>query len=89
MKGILIHPFIRHDEIFYNFISTENEKKKKKKKKIYNKITSPSSLKNVKSLSGEINVSVSNEKEIYFQNIKNKADFNITILNKITKSYKA
>ena len=89
MKGILIHPLIRHDEIFYNFISTENESDFEKKKKIYNKITSPSSLKNVKSLSGEINVSVSNEKEIYFQNIKNNADFNINTLQKITKGYKA
>ena len=89
MKGILIHPLIRHDEIFYNFISTENESDFEKKKKIYNKTTSPSSLKNVKSLSGEINVSVSNEKEIYFQNIKNNADFNINTLQKITKGYKA
>ena len=89
MKGILIHPLIKHDEIFYNFISTENESDFEKKKKIYNKITSPSSLKNVKSLSGEINVSVSNEKEIYFQNIKNNADFNINTLQKITKGYKA
>ena len=80
---------MRHDEIFYNFISTENESDFEKKKKIYNKITSPSSLKNVKSLSGEINVSVSNEKEIYFQNIKNNADFNINTLQKITKGYKA
>ena len=89
MKGILIHPLIRNDEIFYNFISTESEAEFEKKKKIYNKIQSPSSLINVKSLSGEINVSVSNEKEIYFQNIKNNADFNINTLQKITKGYKA
>ena len=89
MKGILIHPLIRNDEIFYNFISTESEAEFEKKKKIYNKIQSPGSLINVKSLSGEINVSVSNEKEIYFQNIKNNADFNINTLQKITKGYKA
>ena len=89
MKGILSHPLIRNDEIFYNFISTESEAEFEKKKKIYNKIQSPGSLINVKSLSGEINVSVSNEKEIYFQNIKNNADFNINTLQKITKGYKA
>ena len=89
MKGILIHPLIRNDEIFYNFISTESEAEFEKKKKIYNKIQSPGSLINVKSLSGEINVSVSNEKEIYFQNIKNNSDFNINTLQKITKGYKA
>ena len=89
MKGILIHPLMRNDEIFYNFISIENEAIFDKKKKIYNKITSPTSLKNVKSLSGEINVNVSNDKEIYFQNIKNNADLYINNLQKITKGYKS
>ena len=89
MKGILIHPLIRHDEIFYNFISTENESEFEKKKKIYNKITSPSSLKHIKSLTGEINVGINKDKEIYFQNIKNNVDFNINTLQKITKGYKA
>ena len=89
MKGILIHPLMRHDEIFYNFISTENESEFEKKKKIYNKITSPSSLKHVKSLTGELNVSINKEKETYFQNIKNNVDFNINTLQKITKGYKA
>lgn len=89
MKGILIHPLMRHDEIFYNFISTENESDFEKKKKIYNKITSPSSLKHVKSLTGHLNVSINKEKETYFQNIKNNVDFNINTLQKITKGYKA
>ena len=89
MKGILIHPLMRHDEIFYNFISTENESDFEKKKKIYNKITSPSSLKHVKSLTGQLNVSINKEKETYFQNIKNNVDFNINTLQKITKGYKA
>ena len=89
MKGILIHPLMRHDEIFYNFISTENESEFEKKKKIYNKITPPSSLKHVKSLTGELNVSINKEKETYFQNIKNNVDFNINTLQKITKGYKA
>ena len=89
MNGILIHPLIRHDEIFYNFISTENESEFDKKKKIYNKITSPNSLNSIKSITGEIDVTVSNDNEIYFQNIKNNAEFNINVLQKITKAYKA
>ena len=89
MNGILLHPLIRNDEIFYNFISTENEADFDKKKKLYNKITSPNSLNNVKSLTGEINVNISNEKEIYFQNLKNNVEFNINTLQKITKGYKS
>ena len=79
---------MRHDEIFYNFISTENEADFEKKKKAYSKMTPPNSLLNVKSLTGEINVSVSNDKEIYFKNIKNNVDLNISTLQKITKGYK-
>jgi hypothetical protein len=89
MKGILIHPLMKNDEIFYNFISTENESEFEKKKKIYNKISPPNSLRNIRSLTGELDVSVTNEKEIYFQNLKNNADFNIATLQKITKGYKA
>ena len=89
MKGILIHPLMKNDEIFYNFISTENESEFEKKKKIYNKISPPNSLRNIRSLIGELDVSVTNEKEIYFQNLKNNADFNIATLQKITKGYKA
>jgi hypothetical protein len=89
MKGILIHPLMRHDEIFYNFISTENEAEFEKKKKMYNKINPPSSLISVKSLTGEINVNVNNEKEAYLQNIKKYLDINISTLQKITKGYKS
>ena len=80
---------MKNDEIFYNFISTENESEFEKKKKIYNKISPPNSLRNIRSLTGEINVTVSNDKEIYFQNIKNIADLNISIFQKITKGYKS
>ena len=89
MKGILIHPLMRHDEIFYNFISTENEADFEKKKKAYNKITPPNSLLNIRSLTGEINVNVNNDKEIYLKNIKNNVDLNINTLQKITKGYKS
>lgn len=89
MKGILLHPLMKNDEVFYNFISTEKESDFEKKKKLYNKITSPIRLSKMKSLSGEINVNVSNDKEIYFENIKNNADLNISIFQKITKAYKS
>ena len=62
---------------------------KKRKKQAYSKITPPNSSLKVKSLTGEINISVSNDKEIYLKNIKNNVDLNICTLQKITKGYKS
>ena len=62
MKEILINPLMKNDDIFYNFISTEYGAEFEKKKKIYNKFSTPNSLRNIRSLTGEIDVSVSNEK---------------------------
>ena len=88
MKGILIHPLMRNSDIFYNFISMQKEADFEKKKKEYNRLSSPVILNQVKSLTGELKVTVSKEKEIYFQNIKDNCDLNEDLFQKITKSYK-
>ena len=89
IKGILIHPLIKNSDIFYNFISIEKEEEFDKKKKEYNKLSTPVILNQVKSLTGELKVTVNKEKETYFQNIKDNIDLNENLLQKITKSYKA
>ena len=63
MKGILIHPIMRNSDIFYKFISIEKEADFEKKKKEYNRVTSPSSLNSIKSLDGQLKVTVSKEKD--------------------------
>ena len=88
MNGVLNHPLIRNSDVFYSFISTENEAEFEKKKKIYSKLMSPNNLKDIKTLSGELNVTVNKEKEIYFANIKDNMDLNIELLQKLTKGYK-
>ena len=88
MKGILIHPIMKNSDIFYNFISIEKETDFDKKKKIYNRLSSPVILNQVKSLSGELKVTVSKEKEIYLENIKDYCDLNEELFQKITKAYK-
>ena len=89
MNGILIHPLMKNSEIFYNFISMEKEADFDKKKKEYNRLSSPVILNQVKSLTGEIKVTVSKEKEIYLENIKDNCILNEELLQKITKGYKA
>ena len=88
MKGILIHPIMKNSCVFYDFISMEKEGDFEKKKKEYNRLTAPAGLNQVKTLTGELKVTISKEKEIYLENIKDNADLNENILQKITKSYK-
>ena len=79
---------MKNSDIFYNFISTEIEADFEKKKKEYNRLTAPVILNQVKTLTGELNVTVTKEKEIYFENIKDYVDLNEEILQKITTGYK-
>ena len=88
MKGILIHPLLKNSDIFYNFISIEKEADFEKKKKEYNRLSSPVVLNQIKSLTGELKVTVSKEKEIYLENIKDNCDLNEELFQKITKAYK-
>ena len=89
MKGILIHPIMKNSEIFYNFISIDKEAEFEKKKKEYNRLSSPVILNQIKTLTGELKVTVSKEKEIYSENIKDNCDLNEVLLQKITKGYKS
>ena len=88
MKGVLIHPIMKDSKIFYYFISIEKEEDFEKKKKEYNNLSSPATLNQVKSLTGEILVSINKEKEIYYENIKDNVELNEDLFQKITKSYK-
>ena len=88
MKAILLHPILRNEPIFHDFISIGSETEFEQKKKNYPKIQSPTMISEMKTLTGEIKVTVTKEKEIYLANIKDNADINEEILQKITKSYK-
>ena len=89
MEGILIHPLIKNNNILYDFLSIEKEEDFKKKKHEYGKITSPTQVKEFKSLDGQMKITVTKEKETYFQNIKDNSIKNEELLQKVTKNYKA
>ena len=88
MEGILVHPLLRNSQIIYDFISIDKEEDFEAKKKNYNKIKSPMTLKDIKTLDGKMNVAISKEKEIYLENIKDICDINETVIKKITQNYK-
>ena len=89
INGLLIHPLIKNSQILFDFLSVENEAEFHKKKKKYGKITSPTHVGEIKTVEGDIKVSVSKEKEIYLKNIEDNCDINEDLFEKITKAYKA
>ena len=90
MEGILVHPLMRDSQILYDFISINNEEEFENKKKYYEKILiSPIAARDMKSIDGQVRISISKEKETYLDNIKDNADINAKIMQQITKAYKA
>ena len=72
LNGLLIHPLIKNSQILYDFLSVQNEADFYKKKKKYGKITAPTHVGEIKTLEGDIKISISKEKEIYKKNIEER-----------------
>ena len=89
IQGLLIHPLIRNSEILYDFLSIDKETEFHKKKQKYGKITAPTKVKEIKTVEGDIKISVTKEKEMYLQNIEDNCNINEELLQKVTKSYKS
>ena len=89
LNGLLIHPLIKNSQILFDFLSVQNEADFYKKKKKYGKITAPTHVGEIKTLEGDIKISVSKEKEITLKTIEDNCVANEEILQKITKAYKA
>ena len=88
INGLLIHPLIKNSQILFDFLSIQNESDFNKKKKKYGKITSPTHIGEIKTLEGDIKISISKEKEMYLKNIQDNCYLNMELLQKITKAYK-
>jgi len=88
LNGLLIHPLIKNSQILFDFLSVQNEEDFYKKKKKYGKITSPTHVGEIKTVEGDIKISVSKEKEIYLKNIEKNCCVMEDLLQKVTKAYK-
>ena len=80
MNGLLIHPLIKNSQILFDFLSVQNEADFNKKKKKYGKITAPTHIGEIKTLEGDIKISVSKEKEMYLKNIQDNCYINEDLL---------
>ena len=90
MNGLLDHPLMKNSEIVKDFLSLTDVKEYNKKVDKYNKIKkAPTLVRQIKTLSGEVDIGIDTEKEVYFENIKNYAKGHYQLLQKITKGYKS
>lgn len=88
LNGIVIHPILRNSKIFYDFISIQDEKKFSESKKEYNKLKSPKSIKQLKTLDGELNTIFDEDIEKYYAEIKSKLNLQETIYDQLLYHYK-
>ena len=88
LNYLLKDDLIKNSHIFYDFISIENEEEFEKKKKIYNKLKTPTEIKDIKSLDGKLKIEVTSQNEILLDKIKNNAIFNETVLKQINDNLK-
>ena len=89
LKGISIHPLLRNSQIFYDFISISKENEFNNKKNEYNKLKLPQKLYEHKTISGEGDTYITNDKEGDLNNIRDICILNQVNLSQITKSYKS
>ena len=88
LKSLLNDPVIKVSQILYDFLSIEEESKFNHKKKNYNNFRIPTSLNNYKSPDGKLNIAINEDKEIFYQNIKDNIELNQELLTKFNKNLK-
>ena len=88
MDFLVANPLIKNSKLFFDFLCIEKESDFNKNKNTYAKIKPPINLKEFISPDGKMNLGVKQEKETYFQNIKDNCFYNQELLNKLNLSLK-
>ena len=81
-------PLIKNSQILFDFLTIEDDADFAKRKKIYNRMKTPTELKDIKTIDGKIKVMITPQKEKFLENIKNNASFNETALKKFNQNFK-
>ena len=88
LNYLLMNPIIKYSQLFFDFISIENEGDFNKKKKEYEKMKPPQNVNENQSIAGRVNIEVKKEKETFFENIKDNLSFNEILLTKLNENLK-
>ena len=85
---LLADPIIRDSQILYDFLSIEEDSKFNNRKKYYNNYKLPMNLCDFKSPNGKLNITINEEVEIFYQNIKDNTEINQDLLTKLNTNIK-
>ena len=88
LNALMDDPVIKSSQIIYDFLSIEEDNKFNEKKKYYNNFKSPLYLRDYKSPNGKLDITLNEEREIYYQNIKDHTELNFELLTKLNKNLK-
>ncbi len=88
LNCLLDDPYIRNSQIFYDFLSIEKEKDFNDKKKYYNSLKLPNKLNEYQSLNGNLEITINEENELYYQSIKEYTAKSQDLLTKFNKNIK-
>ena len=88
LNYLLKDNLVKNSKIFYDFLTLEKEDDFEKQKKIYNKLKSPTEIREVKTLDGKLKIQVTEQSEKYFNKIKSNAALNETVLKQINDTFK-
>ena len=87
MDGISNQPLLINSQILYDFLSMK-DKEFKSTKNIYDKLPCPTKVNYIKTNTGEIAITITEEKENISKKIKQYSENNIDLMKKLTKNYK-
>ena len=88
LNFLMEDPVIKVSQILYDFLSIEGEDKFAEKKKFYNNFKLPMYLRDYKSPNGKLDITINEEREILYQNIKDHTELNQELLSKLNKNLK-
>ena len=88
LNSLMDDPVIKSSQIIFDFLSIEEDNKFNEKKKYYNNFKSPLHLRDYKSPNGKLDITLNEEREIYYQNIKDHTELNFELLTKLNKNLK-
>ena len=81
-------PLVKNSQIFFDFLTIENDSDFEKRKKIYNRLKTPVELKDIKTIDGKMRVNITIKKETLLENIRDNSAFNETALKKFNQNFK-
>ena len=87
MNEISNHPLLTNSQILYDFLALKDNEFKSKKN-IYEKIPFPTKANEIKTTTGEIIISITNDKENSIKKIKQCSENNIYLMKKLTRNCK-